>query len=336
MIKLIARPSDPYSHLWEMYWAQNPTLHKSVGAAAAEDDDEDFEDRGDDFDPDDDLDDDDFNGDDDDDGDLDLDDNEEDEDDIEDDGDDEDVSNVRIPKSRLDEVISQREEEKARSRWLEAQLEKLLAQDKSQKKEEAVEAAPEFDFDSAEDAYAEAILEGDTSKASKIRKDIGKARDALHEFHIKQLKKELSAEAGKTAKTATEDAKFDDLTALYEEKYPFLNVDSDQYNEDAVDDVNTLMTGYIARGKSKAAALKAAVEKVVKMNAPAEKPTLGKRKQSAVKKNIKASKRQPPKNRGKTREVTNDGDVTIDDLEKMSLEEFRALPAKVRRELRGD
>ena len=33
----IARPADPYSPLWGLYWEQNPHLHRSVGSAGADD-----------------------------------------------------------------------------------------------------------------------------------------------------------------------------------------------------------------------------------------------------------------------------------------------------------
>ena len=35
MRERIARPTDPYSHLWAEYWQQNPGLHRSLGAAGA-------------------------------------------------------------------------------------------------------------------------------------------------------------------------------------------------------------------------------------------------------------------------------------------------------------
>jgi hypothetical protein len=37
MCKLIERPSNPYSPLWALYWEQNPTLRRGVGADGVED-----------------------------------------------------------------------------------------------------------------------------------------------------------------------------------------------------------------------------------------------------------------------------------------------------------
>lgn len=36
MLKKIERPSNPYSPLWSLYWEQNPTLRRGVGAEATE------------------------------------------------------------------------------------------------------------------------------------------------------------------------------------------------------------------------------------------------------------------------------------------------------------
>ena len=76
----------------------------------------------------------------------------------------------KIPKSRLDEVIQQREDAKERNLWLENQLEKLI--NASNKTQEASAPAPIpeslFDFDKAEEDYISLIIEGEILDASIV------------------------------------------------------------------------------------------------------------------------------------------------------------------------
>lgn len=84
----------------------------------------------------------------------------------------------KIPKSRLDEVISQRESALDRAAWLEEQLEKLIsAQTKAQEALKPVrQEQPLYDFAEAEQQYITLIIEGDIVKASALRATIDKER----------------------------------------------------------------------------------------------------------------------------------------------------------------
>jgi len=247
--------------------------------------------------------------------------------------DEEDISNIKIPKSRLDEVIAQREEERERVKWLEEQLTKLI-DSKPESKQSSEDDTPSYDFASAEEKYAELIIEGETSKTAKLRAEIDDARREEMISVIKSIESENEKKIESVSKQSTEQLKFDTLIEKFESKYEFLNVDSDNYNEEAVDTVNTLMAGFVASGLSKPEALQKAVTKVVPLYKSNESKELGKtRKAKSIKKSVKAAKSQPPKTRSSG---TKNVDLDSIDITKLSEKEFEKLTEKEKRILRGD
>jgi hypothetical protein len=246
---------------------------------------------------------------------------------------------IKIPKSRLDEVIRQREEAKERNLWLEAQLEKLIQQSTESKKEaeKVIEIAQStYDFEEAENRYVNLIIEGETAKAAKLRNEIEKERQAELKNLISSLSKSASEDAKNQSSAIIEEGKFNTLVENFESKYKFLDSESKEYNEEAVDTVNTLLAGYVAAGKSKAEGLKLAVGKVAPLYTKVveTKQSLGnKRKVEAGKKAAQAANSQPTKTKSvSTRSVDKEG-VNIS---KMSEKEFSQLTEKEKRILRGD
>jgi hypothetical protein len=245
---------------------------------------------------------------------------------------------IKIPKSRLDEVIKQREEAKERNLWLEAQLEKLIAQSVENKKEaeKIIETVSTYDFEDAENRYVNLIIEGETSKAAKLRTEIEKERQTELKNLISSLSKSASEDAKNQSSAIIEEGKFNTLVENFESKYKFLDSESKEYNEEAVDTVNTLLAGYVAAGKSKAEGLKLAVGKVAPLYTKVveTKQSLGnKRKVEAGKKAAQAANSQPTKTKSvSTRQVDKEG-VNVS---KMSEKEFSQLTEKEKRILRGD
>ncbi len=250
---------------------------------------------------------------------------------------DSDDSNIKIPKSRLDEVIAQREEERERARWLEEQLEKLIeANSKPSSQHVEEKEVVKYDFDTAEQNYIDLIIEGETSKAAALRKEIEEARHRELVSVIKDIESESSKKIKEASKQTTEDLKFESLIDTFESKYAFLNADSDDYNEEAVDTVNTLMAGFIASGISKPDALSKAVRKVApfyKNEEETVKKLGGERKTKSIKKSVKASKSQPPKTRSKGSKNLDLDDI---DISKLNERDFDSLTEKEKRILRGD
>lgn len=243
----------------------------------------------------------------------------------------------RIPKSRLDEVIQQREDAKERNLWLEAQLEKLI--NASNKQEAPVEKEIEvstFDFDKAEEDYISLVIEGEISKATKLRNDINKERRAEMLSLISNIESKVTSKAKQDSTATIEQERFDNYIDVLETKYPFLNSKSKEHNEEAVETVNTLLAGYISAGKTKTEALKLAVNKVApfynKEELPVKKSLGNKRTIEAGKKAAKAASAQPIKVKSGS---TRSSDPTVN-INKMSERDFSKLTDKELRVLRGD
>lgn len=260
-----------------------------------------------------------------------------DEEDEDDDEDDEDESEQRIPKGRLNQVLRQRDEERERVRWLEEQLE-VLIRGKGVEDEDDVEeedaGPPEYDFDEAEAKYIELILEGEVKDATALRKEINKARDELYNYQIDTARKAAKNDAVTETSNSLDEARFNTLLTGYVEEFDFLNDKSKAYNEKAVVMANKLMASYMAEGKTKSQALKAAVEDVTPLfEKPKAKPSATERTKEARKKAARASKTQPPSLKG-----TGKASRTIkpSDIGKMSEKIYNSLTAKEKAKLRGD
>lgn len=238
---------------------------------------------------------------------------------------------IQIPKSRLDEVIAQRESEKERTRWLEDQLEALINKSNTPAQEEAPDT-PVFDFNKAEEEYANLLIEGETGKAANSRAAIDEARKAEMMTLINSIKESSVEEATSKSQETLENDKFDALINNFENKHAFLNADSGSYNEEAVETVNTLLAGYMSSGKTKTQALSLAVKKVAPMYSE-EKPSIGNRQAKARKKAAKASNSQPPK--GSSLSLDNKDAESID-ISKLSEKAYSQLTLKEKRILRGD
>lgn len=245
----------------------------------------------------------------------------------------------KIPKSRLDEVIQQREDAKERNLWLENQLEKLI--NASNKTQEASAPAPIpeslFDFDKAEEDYISLIIEGEIAKATKLRNEINKERKVEMMNLIKGIETNVTSKAKTDSSAAIEQDRFDSYIDTVEAKYPFLNSKHSSYNEEAIETVNTLLAGYIAAGKTKTESLKLAVTKVapfyVKDEVEVKKSLGNKRTVEAGKKAAKAASSQPTKVKSGSSRSTDAGSVNIS---KMSERDFSKLTAKEKSVLRGD
>jgi len=231
---------------------------------------------------------------------------------------------IRIPKARFDEVIAQRNEERERIKWYEAQLEKLLNKETETRKP----PEPEYDFDTAEQDYINLILEGEIDKALSKRKEINKARDTAYTKMLQDVTEKSSSETITKAAQKADEERMQTLIETYEHKYPYLDPNSEDHNPDAVDTVNALMNTYMmSENLIKSKALTKAVDKVAKLFA---KPTPTKLRVPQKKKVIT----QPPS----TRTTGDKRERSLKGVDIMSLSErdFDKLTPREKRILRGD
>lgn len=256
--------------------------------------------------------------------------------------DEEEVKEIMIPKTRLDKERKRADEARERSLWLEEQLEKLIEQNArltSKPIDKPTDPVPTYNFDQAEENYATLLIEGDISKAAALRKEIDRERQNELKALIKSIQTASVEEATTKVNLANETEKFQSLISTFEIEYPFLDAESDDYNEEAIETVNTLLAGYLASGKTKSEALKLAVKKVVPMfkeDKPVvkQKQSLGsKRTVEANKKAAQAANAQPAKTKTTGVSSTEVGKLNI---AKMSEKEFNKLTPKELSILRGD
>lgn len=228
-----------------------------------------------------------------------------------------------VPKERLDKVL-------ARNRELEAELaRKNVASSTTEAKGAKEEKA--FDFDAAEEAYQDAILEGDKTKAKALKSQMRDAERA-------QLKAELAKETGTDSKRDRVNDAILRATSDIEQNFPVLDSNSKLYNKEIADEMVETYTGLVASGKDPLAALEKALKITVKMHdlvdedAEEEDPT----PKRDVKDKLAAAKKQPPKMPAPERSKKKDLDADDIDISTLTEEEFDALPEAVLRKMRGD
>jgi len=226
-----------------------------------------------------------------------------------------------VPKSRMDEEI-------ARRRQLEDRLAKLEEAAKPKEPEK-----PEFDFDSKEAEYMEAVLDGETDKAKAVRKEI---RTAERESMASELRNDISNTTNVTKQQLDLDTAVADMVAAY----PVLDTSSDQADQEMIQEANELMGLYADAGMPSADALRKAVRLTLASNAPellqpktvAKKPT-AKKRTTNVEQKLEAANKQPAKLAGES--ATTRTEETID-ITMMTDTDFDKLSEAQMKRLRGD
>lgn len=185
------------------------------------------------------------------------------EDDDDDDDDEQQAGNgrqQRVPYDRFRQVNDELKKEREERIRMEERL-KLLEEQRGGKDGDKKQQPKAFDFDAAEDAYQDAVLEGDKEKARQIRAEI-----RAEEIRIAEAKAEERIQVRETLR------RVDEVTAKAYEKYPFLNHESKEADKEAIDEVVEWRNFYHAKGDSWDKALQKAVDKVGKLYAPKEEP----------------------------------------------------------------
>lgn len=241
----------------------------------------------------------------------------------------------RVPYDRFREVNDELKKEREERIRMEERL-KLLEEQRAGKDGDKKQQPKAFDFDAAEDAYQDAVLEGDKEKARQIRAEI-----RAEEIRIAEAKAEERIQVRETLR------KVDEVTTKAYEKYPFLNHESKDSNKEAIDEVVEWRNFYHAKGDSWDKALQKAVDKVGKLYAPKEEPPAKKdqaskkdddderpKGRSAVdikQRNAAVEKKIPPVTAGAS--GTREPRV---DLKKLDDKEWADLPESEKRKARGD
>ena len=241
---------------------------------------------------------------------------------------------IRIPKARFDEALGKA---KQREQVLLDEIEKLKGGQHASATAKAVRDMRD-EIDKMQDKYEDLILDGRKDEARKVRRHVEALRDELSEYQTN-----TKSEAARRA--AIDEMSYNAQLAGYEAKYPALNPEHEDFDEDKTDEVATLLSAFVKAGQKRADALAKAVKYV--LGAP---PAAGKggdddkakeladqRAAEARKKAADANKRQPPD--GKNVGLDSDkaggkgGDV---DVLRLSQDKFAKLDEETKAKLRGD
>lgn len=240
-----------------------------------------------------------------------------------------------IPKARFDELNRKsRERETALTARI-AELEKQTVRDVQQKNTTELEK----EVDTLEGQYEKHLADGESSKAREVMKQI-----RLKERQIVEIS--VEHKSAQARDTAVEQLKVDMLVDKLEGEFPQLSPESDEYDQEVVNEVTLLRTGFERGGLSSTQALAKAVKYVLgapqKKEAESEKKGLGggkqaeDRRQAQLKKNLEAAGKQPNKAVSGVDSDKKGGGLDSKTVSSYTEEEFDALPPSTKARLRGD
>jgi hypothetical protein len=224
-----------------------------------------------------------------------------------------------IPKSRFDEVL-------AKQKALQKKLDDALAP-----KIEDVKESPDFDFDTKESEYQTLVMEGETDKATQLRKEIREAEK-------QQMMFEVQTKMGQTVNQNQEQVDLQTKALQLETLYPMLNQADPSFDQDKTNEVLELRDAYMTQGYLGSDALQKSVDLLMQKPTaqeapkvdPVQKEITQKKKIANTNKKIEAAEKQPPAMKGQNR-----SDKKVD-VNTLSTEEFAALPDETLRRMRGD
>lgn len=242
---------------------------------------------------------------------------------------------IRIPKARFDEALGKA---KQREQALLDEIEKLKGGQHASATAKAVRDMRD-EIDKLQDKYEDLILDGKKDEARKVRRQVEELRDELSEYQTN-----TKSEAARRA--AIDEMSYNAQLAGYEAKYPALNPEHEDFDEDKTDEVAALLSAFVKSGQKRADALAKAVKYVLGAppsgkaddNDDKAKEAAEKRAADARKKAADANKRQPPdgKNVGLDSDRAGGGKGGDVDVLRLSQDKFAKLDEETKAKLRGD
>ncbi|MBX9914082.1 MAG: hypothetical protein K2Y25_09295 [Pseudomonadaceae bacterium] len=230
-----------------------------------------------------------------------------------------------VPHARFNEVNEEAKSSRQRVQELEEELARAKGEKPAPEKEPEKPAPAAYDYDAAEDRYAEALLEGDTTAAKVIRREIRAQETADSEQRGRDAFEQSKQQDEQARATQSLQAVAKDAYA----RFPFLNSEGTEPDADAIEMVLALRNKHIRDGVSAGEALLKAVDKIGPMFGD-EKPVKSPVRESVIERNLERDKKIPPREQG----LGDRGRNT--DVSSMTDEEFDKLTEKELREMRGD
>jgi hypothetical protein len=220
-----------------------------------------------------------------------------------------------IPKSRFDEVL-------AKQKALQKKLEEA-----TMPQIEDVKEAPNFNFEEKEIEYQNAVLDGETEKATSVRSEIRQAEK-------QQMMFEVQTKMGQTMNQTNEMQELQSKAQEIQNNFPMLDENHASYDETKATEVMELRDAYMIQGYAGANALQKATDVLMgqtkQPSNTVQKKVTEKKQVANTKKKIEAAESQPPAMKGQ-RKTEKKVDLNV-----LSTEEFDALPEETLKRMRGD
>lgn len=240
--------------------------------------------------------------------------------------------NIRIPKARFDEAQAKA---RAREQALLEEIEKLKGGQQASTTQKAI-SDMRAKIEELQDKYEDLILDGKKDEARKVRKQVDGMREELVEY-------QTSMKSDAARRAAVDELSYNAQLAGFEAKYPVLNPEHEEFDEDKTNEVATLLDAFAKAGTRRADALAKAV-KYVLGNPPEQKVTdaakalAEERARKAREKAAEANRRQPPSTSRvglDSDKAGNGGELGIDVM-RLSQDKFAKLDEETKARLRGD
>ena len=240
--------------------------------------------------------------------------------------------NIRIPKSRFDEAQAKA---RAREQALLEEIERLKSGQQATAAQKAV-SDMRSKIEELQDKYEDLILDGKKDEARKVRKQVDALREELVEY-------QTSVKSDAARRAAVEELSYNAQLAGFEAKYPALNPEHEDFDEDLTNEVATLLNAFVKSGIKRADALAKAVRYVLgpppeQKVSDAAKALAEERAKKAREKAAEADKKQPPSSAkvGLDSDKAGKGGELSIDVMRMSQEKFAKLDEETKAKLRGD
>ena len=239
--------------------------------------------------------------------------------------------NIRIPKHRFDEAQAKARQ---REQALLEEIERLKGGQQAAAAQKSV-TDTQAQIEELQDKYEDLLLEGEKEKARAVRKQINALNDSLIEYRTT-----VKSDAARAA--AIDELSYNAQLASLESKYPALNPDSDEFDNERTNEVAALLNALVKAGTKRADALAKAVKYV--MGAPTEQKTSDaakvlaeERARKAREKAAKANAQQPPNMArvGAASDAAGSNMLGVD-IMRLSQEKFAQLKEDQLAQLRGD
>ena len=240
----------------------------------------------------------------------------------------------KIPKARFDEAVGKERAAKEAAEKRAAELEAKLAEKEKSEQAIADEEAFEAKIDELQAKHADLLLEGETTQANKIMREI-------RQLERQRIAQEVEARSVANIRNSMEAERLNGVIARLEADYTFFNPESETYDQDMVDLTLMKQKNLIQQGMSPSQAMLEAAKQVTGRFAPQEaqkglSKKEGDRRAAQIEKNLDTKRRQPPNMRDTGLDSDKLGASQNIDVTKLTQEEFNALPEATIKKLRGD